>query len=51
MTCAERIRKIRLMEKMEKSNRTTKTEDSDMRYHDRNGDVMIEARMVRREDL
>lgn len=50
MTCAERIRRIGLIEKMDKSNRTEKTENG-MRYHDRNGDVMIEARLARREDL
>ena len=48
MTCAERIRRIRLMEKLEKSDRTKKTEDEAMRYYDRNGNVMIESKMVRR---
>ena len=48
MTCAERMRRIRLMEKMEKSNRTT-TENGTMKYHDKNGDVMIEAKMIKRE--
>ena len=48
MTCVERIRRIRLMEKMEKSNRTT-IEDGTMKYHDKNGDVMIEAKMIKRE--
>lgn len=48
MTCVERIRRIRLMEKMEKSNRTT-IEDGTMKYNDKNGDVMIEAKMIKRE--
>lgn len=49
MTCADRIRRIRMMEKMEKSERTIKTEDGTMKYHDRNGNVMIEARMIKKE--
>ena len=47
MTCAERMRRIRLMEKMEKSNRTT-TENGTMKYHDREGNVLIEATMKKR---
>ena len=50
MTCAERMRRIRLMEKLEKSDRTKKTEDGVMRYYDRNGNVMIESKMVRRTE-
>ena len=50
MTCAERMRRIRLMEKMSQSNRTEKTEDGTMKYYDNNGDVMITAKMVRREE-
>ena len=50
MTCAERMRRIRLMEKLEKSDQTEKTEDGTMRYYDRNGDVMIESKMVRRNE-
>lgn len=51
MTCAERIGRIRLMEKMEKSDRTEKTEDGTMKYRDHEGNVLIEARMIKREDL
>ena len=47
MTCAERIRRIRLMGKMEKSNRTT-TENGIMKYHDHEGNVLIEATMKKR---
>lgn len=48
MTCVERIRMIRLIEKMEKSNRTEKTENG-MKYYDREGNVMIEAKLVEKE--
>ena len=47
MTCAERTRRIRLMEKMEKSNRT-ETENGTMKYKDREGNVLIEATMKRK---
>ena len=47
MTCAERMRRIRLMEKMEKSNRTT-TENGTMKYHDHEGNVLIAATMKKR---
>ena len=47
MTCAERIRRIRLMDKMEKSNRTT-TENGTMKYHDHECNVLIEATMKKR---
>lgn len=50
MTCTERMRRIRLMEKMEKSDRTEKTEDGTMKYYDRDGNVMIESKMVRRAE-
>lgn len=49
MTCAERMRRIRVMEKMEKFNRTQKTEDGTMKYYDGNGNVMIEAKLAERE--
>ena len=49
MTCAERIRRIRLMEQMEKSNRTTKEADGTMKYLDKEGNVLVEAKMVRKE--
>ena len=50
MTCAERMRRIRVMEKLEKSDRTEKTEDGTMRYYDRNGNVTIESKMVLRTE-
>lgn len=54
MTCAERMRRIRMMERMQGmydsgSDRVMKTEDGTMKYLNSNGDVMIEAKMVRRE--
>ena len=54
MTCADRIRRIRMMERMERmydsgSDRVIKTEDGTMKYLDSNGDVMIEAKMIKRE--
>ena len=53
MTTAERIRRIRMMETIERlnqtSNRVEKTEDGTMKYYDQNGNVMIEAKMVRKE--
>lgn len=49
MTCAQRMARIRFMEKMEKSNRT-KTENGTMKYYDKNGDVMIEAKMIRKDE-
>lgn len=53
MTCAERQRRIRMMNLMQEmhergSNRVEKTEDGTMRYYDSNGNVMIEARMEKR---
>ena len=48
MTCAERMRRIRLMEKMNQSNRTEKADDGTMKYYDNNGNVMITAKMVQR---
>ena len=52
MTTAQRIRRIRLMEKMEKaySNNNThieKAEDGTMKYKDNNGTVLFEAKMER----
>lgn len=49
MTCAEKIRRIRVMEKMQKmhesgSNRVEKTEDGTMKYYDSHGNVIIECR-------
>ncbi len=49
MTCAERMMKIRIMEKMEKSNRTT-TANGVMKYCNHNGDVMITAKTVMRNE-
>lgn len=52
MTCASRIRQIRMMEKMEKLSQTSncvgKTEDGTIKYLDREGNVLVEARMVRK---
>ena len=53
MTCAGRIARIRLMEKMDhlyqkNSNCIEKTEDGTMKYIDKKGNVMIEAKMQRR---
>ena len=49
MTCAQRMMRIRLMEQMEKSNRTTKEADGTMKYLDREGNVLVEAKMGRKE--
>ena len=52
MTCAERMVKIRIMEKMEKmekSNRTT-TANGVMKYCDHKGKVMITAKTVMRNE-
>ena len=49
MTCAQRMARIRLMEKMEKSNSCVKDENGTLKYIDRQGDVLIEASMKRRE--
>lgn len=52
MTCASRIRQIRMMEKMERLSQTSdcveKTEDGTMKYYDHDGNVMIEAKMVQK---
>ena len=49
MTCAQRMMRIRLMEQMEKSNRTTKEADGTMKYLDKEGNVLVTAKMVRKE--
>ena len=52
MTCASRIRQIRMMEKMDRLSQTSdcveKTEDGTMKYLDREGNVLVEARMVKK---
>ena len=45
MTVAQRIKSLRLMEKMEKSKSCIKTEDGTLQYLV-NGEVLIEAKMV-----
>ena len=45
MTCAERIRAIRLMEKMEESSSVKREADGSMKYIAENGNVMVEAKM------
>ena len=52
MTAAQRIRSIRLMEKMDKaySNNNTnveKAEDGTLKYKDNDGKVLFEAKMKR----
>ena len=49
MTCVERMRRIRLMEKMEKSNRTIET-NVVMKYCDHSGKIMITAKTVMRNE-
>ena len=53
MTTASRIRRIRMMETMDRlsqsSNRVEKTEDGTMKYYDREGNVMIEAKLKETE--
>ena len=49
MTCAQRMMRIRLMEQMEKSNRTAKEADGTMKYLDKEGNVLVTAKMVRKE--
>ena len=49
MTCAQRMMRIRLMEQMEKSNRTKKEADGTMKYLDKEDNVLVEAKMVRKE--
>lgn len=50
MTCAERMRRIRLMNSMERaynngSNQVKKADDGIMTYLDREGNVLVEASM------
>ncbi len=50
MTCANRMRRIRMMEKMENlyqagSNQVKKADDGTMTYFDKEGNVMIKASM------
>lgn len=45
MTVAQRIRSARLIEKMEKSNICVKDENGTLQYTNKNGDVLIEARV------
>lgn len=54
MTANARIRSIRLMEKMERlnqsnSNLVEKAEDGTLNYKDKNGNVLIEAKMKESE--
>lgn len=49
MTCAQRMMRIRLMEQMEKSNRTKKEADGTMKYLDKKDNVLVEAKMIRKE--
>lgn len=51
MTAAERIRRIRLMEKMAKANSSVeKAEDGTLKYVGKNGNVLIEAKMNQKEE-
>ena len=49
MTCAERIRRIRLIEKLEANSETKKEADGTMKYLDKEGNVLVTAKMVRKE--
>ena len=48
MTSAQRMRMIRLMEKMEQSDVCQKNEDGKVKYIGKNGDILIEAEMKKR---
>ena len=54
MTCASRIRQLRMMERMERlsqsSDRVEKTKDGTMKYYDHKGNVLVEAKMVERSE-
>lgn len=51
MTAAERIRRLRLMEKMEKANSCVeKSEDGTLKYVDKNNNVLFEAKMVQKKE-
>lgn len=45
MTCAERIRRIRIMEKMNNNSNVKKEADGTMKYVDKDGNVLIEAKV------
>lgn len=47
MTTAQRIRSLRLIEKMEKSSVCEKDENGTLKYIDKNGNNLIEARVKR----
>lgn len=46
MTVAQRMRSIRLMEKMEKSDICVKDENGTLKYLDKNGESLIEAKLT-----
>lgn len=53
MTCAERMRRIRVMEKMEKlstydNSQVKKADDGSMTYVNKEGNVMVKASMRRK---
>ena len=53
MTCRERMLAIRMIDKMEKMNQAgmscvTKDEDGTLKYTDKEGRVLVEAKMVKR---
>ena len=48
MTCAQRMARIRLMEKMEKSTVCQKDENGKIKYANKNGEILIEAEMKKR---
>ena len=48
MTCAERMNLIRIMNKMDEANK--KEADGVYRHRDRNGKVLMEAKMVKKEE-
>lgn len=49
MTAKERIHRIRLMEKMEKSNVCTKDKNGTLKWTNENGDILVEAKMKERD--
>lgn len=49
MTVKQRIRGIRLIEKMEKSKHCVKDEDGTLKYLNDKGEVLIAARMKERD--
>lgn len=55
MTCRARLASIRLMNQMERMNQggntcVNKAEDGTMQYINNNGDVLVEAKMVKRTE-